>query len=999
MFLNKSKQKALSPIIATILLVVVAVILVTIILSFGTNFANNSLDKPKDIFKEDTSLNGFIKSGNYNPDSYSIKNLSNRQIIITGYEIISQGSSSVLNTQIPLSIPLNLNSGGTVIIPLLCAPENSFIVNLLTDDGTYITVPIRNVDYQLNPCSSNEIPDIVCLESEENGSGDTSEDPFVICSVEDFNNIRNGLDKHYKLGRNLDLNVSPYNEDEGFEPIGTCGPLDECWEEDYSYTFTGTFNGNNHIISNLYINRPSTGYIGLFGYTSSDSEIRNLGLEDINVIGGDFEVGGLVGENDGTILDSYSTGYVYGTNYDVGGLVGYNNTGTINNCYSNVSVSGTNEIGGLIGYNDTGSISNSYSTGSVTGSGDYIGGFVGYGYDGTISSSYSIGEVSGTGDYVGGFSGYYEQGEFLNLYWDKQNSGQETSAGDEVGETSRNMQLFETFENWDFDEIWDIDENNSYPYLRINEQIPHPQLTRVVVTADPLPGKYSDFSLNVNLDSLGDIYYTTDGTEPDCSGTDTLYSDAIAITSGTTTINAIGCKAGYDGIISTFEYIFSEYELILTADDLNNIRNNLNGIYFLGADIDMNVSPYNEGEGWDPIGYRCGLEWCGFTGQIFGEGYKISGLYINRPEITSVGLFKFVNSGVMNNIRLEDVNIIGNQNVGSLVGYQYEGTISNCYSTGSVLGTGSNVGGLVGSNASGSISNNSYFSGTVSGTSYIGGLIGSNGYGTISNSYSTATVSGSSQYVGGLVGYINYELNSGNISSCYSTGAISGTNYVGGLIGFIQGNSSLYSMSSNYSTGNVSGTGNYVGGLIGYNGWAKVSYNYSTGDVSGNSYVGGLIGSSSNGAVNYNYSIGDVSGVDYLAGFVGSGAGGGIRYNYALGDVNRSSGSNVTNFGGFIGNNSFVTFRNNYSIGRVSGSGWTPTNKGFSGNAVNGSNYWDTTTSLQTTSASGAAGKTTIQMKTLSTFTRDWDMDTIWDITEGITYPYLRNNTQSPLPE
>lgn len=112
---------------------------------------------------------------------------------------------------------------------------------------------------------------------------------------------------------------------------------------------------------------------------------------------------------------------------------------------------------------------------------------------------------------------------------------------------------------------------------------------------------------------------------------------------------------------------------------------------------------------------------------------------------------------------------------GGLVGDNYYGTITNCYSTGSVSGD-SDVGGLVGVNNQGTITN-CYSTGVVSGTNFIGGLVGESS-GTITNCYSTGSVAGDS-YVGGLAGD-----NSGTITGCYSTGSISGTGYqVGGLVG------------------------------------------------------------------------------------------------------------------------------------------------------------------------------------------------------------------------
>ena len=167
--------------------------------------------------------------------------------------------------------------------------------------------------------------------------------------------------------------------------------------------FDGTFEGSGHTISNLTINLPSTGFVGLFG--ESSGTIRDIGLIGGSVRGGANFVGALVGVNAGTINNSYATTAVNGSQY-VGGLVGDNLLGTITNSYATGAVSGGQYVGGLAGQNDAGgTISRSYATGTVSGS-SYVGGLVGQNFGAaTIDQSYATGAVSG-GSNVGGFAGY-----------------------------------------------------------------------------------------------------------------------------------------------------------------------------------------------------------------------------------------------------------------------------------------------------------------------------------------------------------------------------------------------------------------------------------------------------------------------------------------------------------------------------------------------------------------------------------------------------------------
>ena len=211
------------------------------------------------------------------------------------------------------------------------------------------------------------------------------------------------------------------------------------------------------------------------------------------------------------------------------------------------------------------------------------------------------------------------------------------------------------------------------------------------------------------------------------------------------------------------------------------------------------------------------------------------------------------------------INRGGEQNVG-LFGYTEGAVIKNL---GVVIGNdgvkgGVAVGGLVGWQSGGDISN-CYTTGSVSGSNGVGGLAGrQNSYGvsssSISNCYATGGVSGDSN-VGGLVGYHYISSGSSSISNCYAMGGVSGTSSVGGLVGYQYGGGSSIIISNCYATGGVSGTTD-VGGLVGY------QYGY------------GIVIFISNC-----YATGGVSGTSDVGGLVGSQSGGGISNCYAAGSV------------------------------------------------------------------------------------------------------------------
>ncbi len=140
-----------------------------------------------------------------------------------------------------------------------------------------------------------------------------------------------------------------------------------------------------------------------------------------------------------------------------------------------------------------------------------------------------------------------------------------------------------------------------------------------------------------------------------------------------------------------------------------------------------------------------------------------------------------------------------------------------------------------------------------------------------------------------------------------------------------------------FSTG-----GDWVGGIAGYNFSGTLFSCYVTGSVKGVQGVGGLVGRNSSGTITACYAADSVTGTSfYTAGLVGHNNAGTITDSYSVGLVTDSS----TNVGGLVGANS----------GTVTHC------------------FWDTQTSGKATSA-GGTGKTTAQMKTLSTFTAAaWD--------------------------
>jgi len=258
--------------------------------------------------------------------------------------------------------------------------------------------------------------------------------------------------------------------------------------------------------------------------------------------------------------------------------------------------------------------------------------------------------------------------------------------------------------------------------------------------------------------------------------------------------------SGGDGSENNPYIITTAEQLAQLATFVNTGNENYDYKYFkLGNDIDL--SAYQSGTGWTPIGGTPSeYGTYAFSGYFDGNSKKITGLYINNPNLDYAGLFGYLYDATIKNLGVENVNIRGNDYVGSIAGKGSTSSatfdhIDNCYSTGKVSGN-ENVGGIAG-----------------------------DGYLYIFYSFSTCEVSGNN-YVGGITGDFF-----GTINNCYSTGAVNGNNYVGGIAGRAR---SIYiityigSILKNSVALNpyVKGIGSYVGRITGIDGtYANISNN------------------------------------------------------------------------------------------------------------------------------------------------------------------------------
>lgn len=251
------------------------------------------------------------------------------------------------------------------------------------------------------------------------GSG-TELDPYVVWDVDDLQAISSGSSgniKYFILGGDIDASETvEWNEGAGFVPLSV------------SYI---DFDGKGYAVSDLFINRPSTNYVGLGG-SLSYSNIRNLNIIDADITG-QRNTGVMVGfAYQTSFTDCHVSGYVTGrgtVTVDAaahGGFAGYVWGGDISYCTAAVSVSSSQSVystagvGGFVGKYLAASIHHCCATGNVSrvNGGRHVGGFAGI-TSALLYCCFATGDVSAPDTWggVGGFCGGCSTGgDFSDCY-------------------------------------------------------------------------------------------------------------------------------------------------------------------------------------------------------------------------------------------------------------------------------------------------------------------------------------------------------------------------------------------------------------------------------------------------------------------------------------------------------------------------------------------------------------------------------------------------------
>ncbi|KAK2139167.1 hypothetical protein LSH36_1983g00004 [Paralvinella palmiformis] len=593
----------------------------------------------------------------------------------------------------------------------------------------------------------------------------------AINNSDDFQKMRNDLSGCFKLGKNIDFDVSGR-----FKSIGT-----------YKHPFTGVFDGNGHTLLGLNMNGGET--VGFFayaknirvfdlefksphitgtgsnsnidgvhpfpagigvlaGYLNGSNVISNVEIANATVKANKRFAGLLIGNLESTegafsiIKDCTVSGTVKGED-DIGGLLGSALYATIQNCSIQATVTGHAEVGGLAG-TLSGNVIESSAAGQVGGTANSVGGLLGAHRWGEIIDSFARASVIGSANNIGGLVGKQLWGSNIKK---SHAEGPVTNTGNNTDNTGGLVGL----------QYGDI--NNSHTTSNVLSTTRNNSIGGLVGTQEN-----GDIT---NSYAMGNVKATGINSNHIGGLVGCLQSGTITNSYAMGNVKATGINSNHIGGLvghlqsGTITNSYATGEVISRGPDSESIGG-LVGNQASGKIVDSYATGKVSGRSY--TGGLVGRQWHGATiSNSYATG-MVSGIEKNIGGLTG-----WQNDAITNSYAAGMVSSTGN-NIGGLAGFQHGGLLTNSYATGKVSSTGNNIGGLVGKQWE-NISN-SYATGEVSGTgassNSIGGLVGQQ-YGDITNSYATGKVNGYST-IGGLVGH----LQNGTITNSYFEGSSTG---------------------------------------------------------------------------------------------------------------------------------------------------------------------------------------------------------------------------------
>ena len=595
-----------------------------------------------------------------------------------------------------------------------------------------------------------------------------------------------------------------------------------------SSKYTGTFDGNGHTISGLYINSTAAN-TGMFGRIGSSAVVKNLTLADSVIRSTKNYTGAITGYIDDaasvTNCHTKNSVQVSAAVY-TGGITGYqDDTSTLTRCSNAAEVTGANNVGGISGYNwskSSASLTDSYNRGSVSGS-NLVGGICAQIYiGGTVSDVYNLGTVQATGTAgtptAGGITGVFRWGTIKSAY----NAGivKATAKGGVAGRLEASSSS-RTVQNVFYSDEYEAVGN----------------LNSCTIQNGTATAKTSDGLKALTSENLGG------GFAADTNGINSGYP-VLAWQNGTVKSDdpekddngwqgeaAKDAPQQKDGVYQ----IGTPAELAWFAEKAAQDSTDLKAV--LTADLDLNNNV------WTGIGGQTADT--GFAGTLDGAGHTTKNLYLKNGK----GLIPY-NKGTVKNLTLAGI-LKGGDETAALTGTN-AGTLEEITSNVTVTG-GNKIAGIAGNNTKDGVIKDCHNKGAVTGESYAAAIVAYN-EGSVSGCSNTAVITAGSTFAGGIAAANTNAVKSeaANVSKSANSGHVIVSSsaeraYAGGVVGWNNA-----SVSSLYNTGNVVSRGGYVGGCLGCNTTGSTAKSlYNLGDIAG-SYadtetgevfnVGGVIG-------------------------------------------------------------------------------------------------------------------------------------------------------------
>lgn len=534
--------------------------------------------------------------------------------------------------------------------------------------------------------------------------------------------------------------------------------------------FTGTLDGAGHSIKGLTILSQADN-VGLFSFTKN-ATMKNLRFPGVR-IAGNKQAGAVAGQAINSTIDQvFVSGVV--TGYDhIGGVVGdvrgdYNagEVTTVTNCLSTAGVYSTqHQAGVLVGWINSGTIKNNVVLGSAQATGNGAGGITpiidnGYAEIGSNVAAPAFIHGFGAPDnhrshpivgFINGARNLYVADNFYSVeskIYESGNLIEDFSEHDPdlVGEpmSLADIKSPATYRSIGYDETkWTLTAGN-YPVLKgmtmpidADGIFVMPQPAVAVAGLEFNPSAVSSIGRTVTITSDNPAVVVVEGT----------ILKFVGVGTATVTYKTVGDTFANGAVVTQKFDVTSQNYNISTAQDLLNIKNNLDGDYTLANDIDM------AGVAFTPMGE--------FTGSLDGKGFVIRNLTFNDKNRNESALFSTARGATIKNLGIEGANIVGNANVAALVGRLYGGSITECYVA------------------------DSYLEGRDHVAAFTGDL-NRNGeeLSTIANCISDARIFSRSYQASGIAGVAN----GGLIENCLFSGIVDNTGGVAGLISLIDNN-------------------------------------------------------------------------------------------------------------------------------------------------------------------------------------------------------------------